>query len=276
MAFEIANFKDENLDQEFLTYLVDHQAADNAVNHSRLWDYFRNPMTPCLGSAANVFNSGSRPYFQAQEIGLPARITGVERTGLGDAKPTDLRRKEVVIENDIAWRIHTMVDFLFGKGPFIRSLAADANLSAVIEKVASALFEANGGNGLFQEMALLGSVYGFVDIALRTPADGSAELPTFADASSGANGSPVSEAAPSTLGGRPGIPAVSDAQLARIIEAAGRLQLETIEAPRVLPVLEEYDYRRLRYWVQRFFIHPARLAESRRPWMGLLSSLRRG
>jgi hypothetical protein len=125
-------------------------------------------------------------------------------------------------------------------------------------------------------MALLGAVYGFVDIALRTPADGSAELHPFADASSGANGSPASEAAPSTLGGRPGIPAVFDAQLARIIEAAGRLQLETIEAPRVLPVLEEYDYRRLRYWVQRFFIHPARLAESRRPWMGLFGANRRG
>jgi hypothetical protein len=45
--------------------------------------------------------------------------------------------------------------------------------------------------------------------------------------------------------------------------------LEAIEAPRILPVLEEYDYRRLKLWVQRFHIHPMRMADSPRPWFTL-------
>jgi hypothetical protein len=36
-----------------------------------------------------------------------------------------------------------------------------------------------------------------------------------------------------------------------------------------LPVLEEYDYRRLKLWVQRFHIHPMRMADSPRPWFSL-------
>ena len=60
----------------------------------RLWQYYRNPMT--AGDA-------QRPYRQAQEWGLPARITGANAS-------SDVARKEVVIENDIGWRVDAMVE----------------------------------------------------------------------------------------------------------------------------------------------------------------------
>src|SRR3954465_1340300 len=42
---------------------------------ARLWAYYRNPMRVCAVAAGE---SGSeRPYQQAQEWGLPSRITGL-------------------------------------------------------------------------------------------------------------------------------------------------------------------------------------------------------
>jgi hypothetical protein len=270
MGFQLENFADGDLDSDYLTYLVEQQSADVMERYQRLWDYFRNPLIPAIGAAAEALNAGSRPYFQAQEMGLPPRITG--RAGANNHL-TDLRRKEVVIENDIAWRLHTAVDFLFGKPPVIRSAASDRRTSAAIERVIAAMLEANGGVGFLQEMALFGAVYGFVDIALRTPADGPADVSpaSLRPAGQPANGSPTPPAA-----GRPGPPDASspteqltDRHIAQAVAAAAGLQLETIEATRILPILHEDDYRRLRYWVQRYPKHPPRLEAARRGWLGL-------
>ena len=269
MGFQLENFADGNLDSDYLTYLVDQQSTDVAKRYQRLWDYFRNPLIPALGAAADALNASSRPYFQAQEMGLPPRITG--RAGANNHL-TDLRRKEVVIENDIAWRVHTAVDFLFGKAPVIRSAASDRRTAAAIERIIAALLDANGGAGFLQEMAMFGAVYGFVDIALRTPADGPADVSValLRPAGQPADGSPPPPA------GRPGLPdtfspagPLTDRQIAQAVAAASGLQLETIEAPRVLPILYEDDYRRLRYWVQRYLKHPPRLESVQRGWMGL-------
>jgi hypothetical protein len=65
MTFEIGKFGDGGLDADYLAWLVDQQAPDTAVQFGRLWDYFRNPMTPALGPAASALNAHSRPYFQA-------------------------------------------------------------------------------------------------------------------------------------------------------------------------------------------------------------------
>jgi hypothetical protein len=74
----------------------------------RLWAYYRNPMRPC---GVPVDEQGSeRPYRQAQEWGLPSRITGL-RSGIEvfNGSPVDgVARKEVVVENDIGWRIDTL------------------------------------------------------------------------------------------------------------------------------------------------------------------------
>jgi len=283
MAFELEAFKD--LDGEYLSYLVDQHAPQTAARYTRLWEYFRNPIKPVVGLAADVLNGNSRPYFQAQEQGLPARITGIQR--LAGPSRTDLLRKEVVIENDIAWRIHTMVDFLFGKDVTIRSLAADARLAETIEHVVTAMLDANGGVALLQEMALLGAVYGFVDIALRTPA-GPAVTPTPSASQPKPTGTfPL---ASSHAAGRPGSPqtnVISNADvgtdprgdgsrhnLQRAVEAARRIQLETVEAPRILPILDEDDYRTVRYWVQRYHKRPARIGRAERGWFGLGPSRR--
>jgi hypothetical protein len=245
MAIDLRNFDDGDLDALYVEHLLDcHDAA--SARFERLWSYFRNELieTPA---------PDGRPYAQAQEAGLPPRITGAARA---PAELTDVRRKEVVIENDIAWRVHTMVDFLFGKPPVLRSLAGDARTARAVEAAMAGLLESSGGIALLQDAALLGAVYGFVDIALRAPADGSADTssPRMAILS-----------LPSASADRR--PATPDHAAA--FEAGASLQLEAVAATRVLAIAHEDDCRRLRYWVQRFHKFPPRLAASARPWWSL-------
>lgn len=291
MAFELQNFNDPNLDADFVAYLIEQQSPDTTTHYARLWDYFRNPLLPITGVSADALNANSRPYFQAQEVGLPARITGIQRGG-ADRQMTDLRRKEVVIENDIAWRISAMVDFLFGRSVTIRSKASDPALAEAIEAVISAVFKSNGADGLFHEMALFGAVYGYVDIALRLPADGPVVLPPFPTRPAGL---PASGSESDPPADRPGTsyknPAGADssaengqadssgarsaANLTRAVALAGRLQLETVEASRVIPILAEDNYHRVRYWIQRFNKHTSRMSSQTSPWASLGLSRRR-
>ncbi|HDY64636.1 MAG TPA: phage portal protein [Phycisphaerae bacterium] len=300
MPFDLKNFQDPDLDADYVAYLVDQQGPENEAFHNRLWNYYRNPLIPAVGVSAGALNENSRPYFLAQEVGLPARITGVQRLGGGSEHLTDLRRKEVVIENDIGWRIQTMVDFLFGRPATIRSLAEDRDLAAAIEQVLSAMLDANGGAVFLQEIALFGAVFGFVDIALRIPADWPARR---LSALSHPAGSPVplGSADRSLSGtGRPGTPSTepqktsttsssrADGQkdspgdrsrtnterathsaLSRAVLLARLLRLETVEAPRILPILAEDDYRKTRYWIQRYHKHPSRTAPQKRSWLRL-------
>src|SRR5436309_1413151 len=89
---------------------------------SRFLGYYRNSTTELSGSLPCGMGTSFavRPFRQYQELGLPARITGFRRAADGGAVPTgtiDLQRKEVVIENDIAWRVNTLVDFAAGRRP---------------------------------------------------------------------------------------------------------------------------------------------------------------
>jgi hypothetical protein len=258
MSFQLDRFEQEGLSQDYLGYLVEQEAIEACQHYARFWDYFRNTITPALGRACDSLTANSRPYFQAQEQGLPARITGVDRWGGGRA--ADLARKEVVVENDIAWRIQAMVDFLFGKPPTIRSLAGDRQTAQAVEAMTARLFEANGGSGFFQELALLGAIYGFVDIVLRPPAEWmaiasrlAARLPAPAQA---ASRGPESSGAP-----RPATPSAQDAAMdpaaprsktsaSAATQLAGLITLETVEASRILPVLDEDDFRSVRCWLQ--------------------------
>ena len=287
MALELESFNDVTLDEEYLTYMIDQLWPQKAQELGLLWDYYRNPMCGAVGVSANSLNENSRPYFQAQEYGLPPRITGI--TSRGGAM-TDVSRKEVVIENDIAWRLHTMVDFLFGKAITIRSLAGDPATARAIEQIIAAMFDANNGTAFFQEAALLGSIYGFVDIAFRSPADATAWLPapqakpTSASANAPAAAAPAQSqsGADAEPAGRPGTPektgyrgpenpasAMFERRVALATAIAGKLVLEVIESPRVLPVLQEDDYRGISYWVQRFVKYPPRMTEGKRQWLGL-------
>ncbi len=236
MGFKLDIFGDGQLEADYLEWLVEEQSAAVGRHFSRLWDYYTNPMVDIVGGNATdrkVSESG-HPYVQAQEYGLPSRITGLvhsPQTGMfGSQTVRDVQRKEVVIENDIAWRVNALVDFLFGKPISLISKAADSQKRNNIEAIIKAVFAANGGLGFFQDMAVLGSVYGFVDCFLRP---GERFFAPTMDLTSRA----FSLAQP---------PHDTVLHLARAID------LELIEAPRALPVLDEDDYRIVRYYVQHF------------------------
>src|SRR3954469_7246470 len=138
---------------------VDQLLEVERPRYRRLWMYCRNPMR-VIGVASE--NSSDRPYRQAQEWGLPQRITGQSACGGGA-----IARKEVVIENDIGWRIEAMVDYLFGKPLVIESSAPDPDRRVLIGDLLRQILAHNGGILLLQQMALLGAVYGFVDVLVK-------------------------------------------------------------------------------------------------------------
>jgi hypothetical protein len=244
MAFDFTNFKIDGLNPDFIDWLVDERWVDMQIHFGRLWDYYQNPMysTTGLPAADGKLNESARTYIQAQEIGLPARITGIKRTEisglLGGKAVADIERKEVVIENDICWRINAMVDFLFGKGVDIVSRAQDKNRRAEIDKILKQIFNTNGGVRFFQDMAVLGAVYGFVDCVVRP---GQKIIDYYARKPSTKNSNTSSSSSSS-----------SQTFFEQALELVSDCSLELIEAPRALPVLDEKDYRKVNFYVQHF------------------------
>jgi hypothetical protein len=232
MGFDLHIFKDPQLEADYVEWLVDEQSVDIQSHFAKLWEYYANRMIENNNSGASdkKVNESGRCYVQAQEYGLPPRITGFTHSAnagiFGARSIKDIQRKEVVIENDIAWRINATVDFLFGKPISFVSRAPDSQKRAEIESILKAVFEANGAIGFFQDMAVLGSVYGFVDCLVRP---GGEILEQFTSSSS------------QTL------------SLKNVLQLAQTIGLELIEAPRALPVLEENDYKKIRYYLQHFY-----------------------
>ena len=235
MAFETDIFQDTHLDTDYIEWLVDTRWVDIQAHFEQLWNYYANPKAEITDSR---LSESGRCYVQAQEFGLPARITGYVHSGQaglpGARSLRDVQRKEVVIENDIAWRVNAAVDFLFGKPISIVSKSPDEQKRAEIEAILRALFSANGAIGFLQDMAVLGSVYGFVDCFVR-PGNEIIERVTSSSFHNHTSDSGKTES-------------VEDAQ--RLVQTIG---LELIEAPRALPVLDENDYRKIRYYVQHFY-----------------------
>jgi len=239
MGFDFSAFRDAGLSEQFVDWLVGEKWAEAGLHFGRLWDYYDNPMREAVRPAGTdgVSESG-RNYFQAQEAGLPPRITGVVYSGSGEGRSAgSIQRKEVVIENDVAWRINAMVDFLFGKGVSFVSKSPAAAKRGELERIIKAVFSANGGTGFFQDMAVLGSVYGLVDCVIR-PGEG-----VFRHSNS--KGDRIGDA----HGG-----VAAEGSFESILEIASHIGLELIEAPRALPILDENDYRRITYYVQHFHL----------------------
>lgn len=194
---------DAGLDGAFLKLVLDEHRRAALPRLERMWAYFRDEGEP-------VGPSGMRG---GQAEGLPARF----RTG----EPGE---REIVIENDIAWRVQTMVDFMFGKLVRILSTAEDEGVRGLIERVLDAVWEASGGIGLLQDLALLGHVYGHVDLVLRIDEAGLTRR--------GALASALGEGSRDAL-----------AELIRV---------EVVEPRRGVPVLNPDDYRRLDAFVIHF------------------------
>ncbi|MGN6505654.1 MAG: phage portal protein [Tepidisphaeraceae bacterium] len=149
-----------------LRMLASRLLTSDRIRFDRLWAYYRNPMR-----IATVIDGSSsqRPYIQAQEWGLPSRITGVisDETIFDGSTVEGVQRKEVVIENDIGWRIDSQVDFLFGRAIVLNSASPDATRQRDIETLLRLILAHNGGLVFLQKVALLGAVYGSIDILVK-------------------------------------------------------------------------------------------------------------
>jgi hypothetical protein len=167
-----------------LSRLIDDHVGDAVPTFSKRWRYYRNAPS-----------RHGRPPAQAE--GLPSRL----KIG-SDAS------REVVIENDIAWRVHTLVDFMFGKPVSLTPHIADPDRAQTIRRFLDAVLDVNGGINLLQDVAVLGTVHGHVDLMLRVRGGGPFNLADPAD-------------------------------------AASRFVIEPIDARRGIPLTSHDDYRRL-------------------------------
>jgi len=255
MGFDFGIFDDEGLSEEFAEWLVNEKSFETRMRFGKLWEYYRNESYEASLSSdvEGKLNESGRCYVQAQEYGLPSRITGLVRFANGGVfrgrAVKDVQRKEVVVENDISWRINAMVDFLFGKPVNIVCNSPDRRKRAEIEAILKGVFEANGGVGFFQDMAVLGCVYGFVDCIIR----------------------PGEEVLGQGFLTRQG-----PGSLEQAIELAQKITLELIEAPRALPVLDENDYKKIRYYVQHFHQQKNSLSKQGNLFSRLLSGRESG
>lgn len=227
MPLALAPFADLGLTPAGLKRLIaDHQSA--VLPRLRmLWDYWRNPLD--LSSEPHARARGG--YRLAQERGLPDRLfsTGT-LTPVGGGAADRLSRgrpaSEIVVENDIGWRVQAMIDYLFGKPVRFQSAVADEDRAAQIERVVEAVWEASGGMALLQDIALIGHVYGYVDLLVRwvgEPADPERDA-EFAE--------PLD-------------------QPADLADAASRVRIEIVEPSRGVPIISPDDYRRLDGYVIR-------------------------
>jgi hypothetical protein len=205
------------LDPALVDLLIRRQAEENE-ELDRLHGYYRNPSRRV--GTVDAAGSSQTTRRLAQESGLPARVTGVRRDGVGDDR--SFGRREVVIENDIAWRVQTMIDFLFGKMPILVSAAEDDGVREVVEALVDSAWDASGGLETLQDAALMAHVFGHVDFVVR-----------------------VDESALRSVGRRAGrAGAGSRAALVELAAEAGRaFRIEAVDPRRSVPVLDADDYR---------------------------------
>lgn len=200
------------LDGAFVRHLINEHRSATLPRLTRLWSYYRNALSPTSGAHAGP--RAGRWYTLAQEAGLPARVVGAGSLHEDDRARA---RREVVIENDIAWRIHLMVDFMAGQAPRIVSGASDPEPRARIERTLRAVWERSGGVSLLQDLSLLGHVYGHADLVLRVDEPSLRRVPH----------------------------ARTDHGDAALDRAGDALRVELIEPTRGIPVLAPTDYRRM-------------------------------
>lgn len=200
-----------SLSEALLEALLARHERDTLPTLEQFWRYYRNTLSATMEPATGRSGAGARRYRLAQEHGLPPRLLQGTRDVHQDDRAAS--RREIVIENDIAWRVHTMVDFMFGRSVTLVSTAASPETRRRVERALDAVWEASGGIALLHDMGLMGHVYGHVDLAVR--------------------------AVPPELG---------DPALDR---AARSVRVEVIEPTRGVPLLSAGDYRALDAYVIR-------------------------
>jgi len=152
------------IDTPHIQTLLQRHEATTRPRLETLWSFYRNPMTTAPSDTARGTAQRSTRVRLAQERGLPERLTGPRDAASDDRLPSS---REIVIENDIAWRIHTMVDFMFGRPVSIVSTARDGQLRSRINALLDSVWQDSGGVALLADIGLLGHVYGHVDLLVR-------------------------------------------------------------------------------------------------------------
>ncbi len=229
MSFELKSFADVGLSGSELRGLLSRHASDVEPRHERLWTYYRNEVR-LPGSVVGAGGATTVRHGSAQELGLPARLRseGARSAGV-----------ETVIENDIGWRVDSIVDFVFGKPVSMRSLASDESKRRGIERVLDEVWESSGGSALLQDVGTLGSVHGFVDLLVRTEGLLSTDAGRSAARRAGAAWSGW------LRGG--GVGEVPEA----VLEAARLIRIDVVPPSRAVPVLDGRDVQRLRAYAIR-------------------------
>lgn len=225
MGYQLSPFNAFQLNDDLLDLLIEQHEKIMLPRLQRLWNYYRNAL-------AEPDSEGGSTSAPSQRVGLPSRLIDSKRSDQDDRY-----KREIVIENDIAWRIHTLVDFMFPKAPKIVSKALSSEKRVVIEAILKAVLDANDGIGLWQDAALLGSIYGHVDFLINT--DSLSKLKTFK----------LTALSENTLspGDVPSNKSVDD--LASRVGSS--IHIETVEAPRAIALLSQSDYRN----VDAYIIH---------------------
>lgn len=208
MSYQLDPFADINLSEALLALLIEEHEERTLPACERLLSYYRNEEEPIPGFG------GAVNWRAAQVAGLPDRLT----RPIEGAPP-----KEIVIENDIGWRVQTVVDYVAGRDVAFVSRAREAQPAQTIGEVVEALFEANGSTGLIQEAVLLGAIYGHVDLLLRVD-----QLPRRE--------------------------ASAPAGLEELLNIVRSMRIEVVERPRALVLLSPTDYRR----IDAYIIHHER------------------
>jgi hypothetical protein len=208
MPYALEPFATIPLDEPLLALLIDEHESMVLPRLLRLWRYYRNAL-------AEPSESGGSSGPPAQRAGLPRRLLDIKQLHRDDRF-----KREIVIENDIAWRIHTLVDFMFPAAPRIVSRAADPRKRAEVESLLDGIIEFNGGVALWQNAALLGSVYGHVDFMIDC---------TFSP------------------GSAPSKPLLNSHDRIR-----SSVLIETVEAPRAIPLINRHDYRVLDAYILHY------------------------
>jgi len=245
---------------------LDQLLTVDAARLGRLWSYYRNPMR----AGSTTQDTASPQYRQAQEWGLPRRIKGDDTT-------TDVPRREVVIENDIAWRLDATIDFLFGKPIVLTSAAANESRRATITQLLRAILANHGGLAFLQQLSLIGAVYGHVDVLVKLlPSDepqpiastqstqnfGSKPTSERSDESDSATQNsapkptekPTPQPAPQ-LDEDPSHPGAITPSPEAVARLARQVRLEIVEPARALPVLSSIDFAVVEAYAQVYRIH---------------------
>ncbi len=247
MPYSLEPFAPVELDEALLELLISEHESIALPRLQRLWRYYRNALD-------EPTESGGSQGAPAQKAGLPPRLVEIKQLYRDDRFT-----REIVIENDIAWRIHTLVDFMFPSAPKIIS-KANSSKRAQIEAILEAVIDANGGIALWQNAALLGSVYGYVDFMVDCAGLQRA----------GASSPPAGHGDVPARGSLPGSAASKPLAGDLIEKVRSSVFIETVEAPRAIALLSRHDYRVLDAYILHY-LQPVNDVEGE----GILSRLTR-